>query len=54
LLLAGKVIAEGPPSDVITPANLVNAYGSSILHADREGVFVDDPDHSPVAERRPW
>lgn len=54
LLLAGKVIAEGPPSAVVTPTNLTAAYGSSILHADREGVFVDDPAHSPVVERRPW
>lgn len=54
LLLAGKVIAEGTPEEVISPDNLTAAYGSSILHADREGVFVDDPHHRPVVERRPW
>jgi manganese transport system ATP-binding protein len=53
LLLAGRVIAEGGPSEVITPINLTAAYGSSILHAERGGVFVDDPAHSPVVERRP-
>lgn len=43
VLLSGRVVAEGPPADVITPPNLTAAYGSSILHPDREGYFVDDP-----------
>lgn len=53
LLLSGRVVAEGPPAEVITSANLLAAYGASILHADRDDIFVDDPAHEPVVERRP-
>jgi manganese transport system ATP-binding protein len=51
LLLAGKLVAEGTPSQVITPANLTAAYGASVLHPDDKDVFMDDPAHSPVADR---
>lgn len=52
LLLSGRVVAQGPPSKVITPENLLSAYGASILHADKEGVFVDDPAHEPATEHK--
>jgi ABC-type Mn2+/Zn2+ transport system ATPase subunit len=51
LLLSGRLVAEGPPEDVITPDNLMTAYGSSVLHPNREGVFVDDPAHRQESER---
>ena len=51
LLLAGRVIAEGPPSDVITPEHLTAAYGASILHPGEGDIFMDDPAHSPVIDR---
>ena len=51
LLLAGKLIAQGPPSDVIVPAHLSAAYGASILHPEDGDLFTDDPAHSPVVDR---
>lgn len=51
LLLAGKLIAEGPPSEVIVPAHLTAAYGASILHPEEGDIFMDDPAHSPVVDR---
>lgn len=53
LLLSGRVVAQGPPEEVITSANLLTAYGASILHADRGDIFVDDPAHESVVERKP-
>lgn len=51
LLLAGRVVAGGVPSEVITEATLVEAYGPSLLHVEKGKVFLDDPAHSPVAGR---
>lgn len=51
LLLAGDVVASGPPGDVLTEENLLRAYGPSLLHAERGRMFVDDPAHGPVAGR---
>ena len=51
LLLAGRVVAGGVPSEVITEATLVEAYGPSLLHVEKGQVFLDDPAHSPVAGR---
>jgi manganese transport system ATP-binding protein len=51
LLLSGRVVAAGPPSEVLTPANLAAAYGPSLLHGDDGRLFVDDPAHRPAARR---
>jgi len=51
LLLSGRVMADGPPGDVLTPANLSDAYGQSLLHVDGDRLFVDDPHHRPVEGR---
>jgi manganese transport system ATP-binding protein len=51
ILLSGRVIAAGPAEEVLTEANLVTAYGPSLLHVERGRVFLDDPAHMPVAER---
>ncbi len=51
LLLSGRVIADGPPEEVLTVENLSEAYGQSLLHADGERLFIDDPHHRPVAGR---
>lgn len=51
LLLSGRVIAWGSPSDVLTEETLVEAYGPSLLHVEKGRVFLDDPAHSPVAGR---
>jgi manganese transport system ATP-binding protein len=51
ILLAGRVIASGPPAEVLTDTNLAEAYGPALLHLDGGGMFVDDPAHRPASER---
>lgn len=51
LLLANRVVASGPPSEVLTGANLKEAYGPSLLHVDGDKLFLDDPAHKPVQGR---
>ncbi len=52
LLLSGGVIASGPPDGVLTEANLVSAYGPSLLHVGNGGtLFIDDPAHSHLPGR---
>jgi iron complex transport system ATP-binding protein len=51
VLLAGRVVASGPPSEVLTTENLIEAYGTSLLHLDQGNIFVDDPAHQPVPGR---
>jgi manganese transport system ATP-binding protein len=45
LLLAGRPIAYGPPSEVIQPAHLRDAFGTGAVHFDDGAVFLDDPHH---------
>lgn len=51
ILLAGRVVVSGDPGDVLTEANLVEAYGPSLLHVEKGRVFLDDPAHQPVPGR---
>jgi iron complex transport system ATP-binding protein len=51
ILLSGRVVAWGEPSDVLTEEKLVEAYGPSLLHVEAGRVFLDDPAHSPVGGR---
>lgn len=52
LLLSGRVVAAGPPAEVLTRDNLVKAYGPSLLHVDEGGqVLLDDPGHSHLPGR---
>ncbi len=51
VLMSGRVVAAGPPADVVTASHLGEAYGPSLLHVGDEGVFVDDPAHLPVPGR---
>lgn len=51
VLLAGVVVASGPPEVVLTEENLLAAYGPSLLHAEQGRIFVDDPAHIPAAGR---
>ena len=41
-LLAGRVVAAGPPGAVLVRANLAAAYGGRLLDLDGELVLVDD------------
>ncbi|HDH02804.1 MAG TPA: metal ABC transporter ATP-binding protein [Actinobacteria bacterium] len=45
LLLSNRVVASGPPRDVLTMDHLTEAYGASLLHMDGERLFIDDPHH---------
>lgn len=44
LLMNGRVVASGPPSEVLTLENLESAYGLGALHGFTTA-FVDDPAH---------
>ncbi len=48
LLLSGRVVASGPPSQVLTPKNLELAYGSGVHPS--AGEFLDDPAHRSALE----
>ncbi len=51
ILMAGRVVASGAPSGVLTASNLKEAYGSALLHVDGEQIFLDDPAHRPTDKR---
>lgn len=51
VLLSGRVVASGPPAEVLTRDNLRTAYGAALLHVEEGRVFVDDAAHSPAASR---
>jgi iron complex transport system ATP-binding protein len=50
LLLAGRVVASGPPRDVLTVPHLENAYGVAFRNEGGR-LFVDDAAHRPSAPR---
>ncbi len=50
LLLSGRVVASGPPDEVLTATNLREAYGPALLHVDEDRLFLDDAAHFPVDE----
>src|SRR5690606_38476592 len=45
ILLAGRVVADGPPAQALSEANLSTAYGPSLLHGDHAVPLIDDPAH---------
>jgi manganese transport system ATP-binding protein len=45
LLLAGRVVASGPPSAVLTEANLAAAYGGHLLRVGEGTLILDDHPH---------
>jgi manganese transport system ATP-binding protein len=51
ILMAGRVVASGPPEAALTTDHLVEAYGASLLHLEDGRIFVDDPAHRPVTGR---
>ncbi len=50
LLLAGRVVAAGPPDEVLVPARLSEAYGVSFV-TEGGRTMIDDPGHRPRAAR---
>lgn len=51
LLLAGRVVASGPPEEALTHDTLLGAYGAGVLHADETRAFLDDPAHRAADPR---
>lgn len=46
ILLAGRVVANGPPSEALSDEHLAAAYGPSLLHTDQAHLpMIDDPAH---------
>ncbi|HHU68230.1 ABC transporter ATP-binding protein [Corynebacterium sp.] len=42
VLMSGRVVASGPPEEVLTEANLRDAYNLGELH-EHDGLFIDSP-----------
>lgn len=51
ILVAGCVVAEGPPDVVLTAEHLSEAYGNALLHIEDDVVMLDDPAHRPIQGR---
>ena len=45
LLLAGRVVASGTPTEVLTEANLSAAYGEMVIRFGERGLLLDDSTH---------
>ena len=45
LLLAGRLVAGGPPADVLTDVHLADAYGGHLLRFGESTLIVDDHPH---------
>jgi ABC-type Mn2+/Zn2+ transport system ATPase subunit len=45
VLLAGRVVASGPPSEALSRAHLQEAYRGRLLDLTGDAVLVDDDDH---------
>ncbi|MBK5221429.1 MAG: metal ABC transporter ATP-binding protein [Acidimicrobiia bacterium] len=45
LLLAGRVVASGPPEEVLVSTSLAEAYGQRLVHLGDNVVMLDDAPH---------
>lgn len=45
VLVAGSVVAQGPPDEVLVPDVLRRAYGGRLLVVGDQGLVLDDPHH---------
>ena len=45
VLLAGRMVAAGRPDEVLTEANLHDAFGGRVLRLDSGQLLLDDPHH---------
>src|SRR5690606_19133964 len=45
VLLAGRVVAQGPPEEVLVPDVLRSAYGGRLLVVGDGRIHLDDPHH---------
>ena len=46
VLLAGRVVAAGPPDEVIVDEHLEAAFGGHALHLPSGRLLLDDPHHA--------
>ena len=46
ILMAGRVLAVGPPLEALSPENLALAYGIKVIQAPDGRFVVDDPAHA--------
>ena len=51
ILMAGRVVAFGPPLEALSPENLALAYGIKVVQTADGRFVVDDPAHAAVAGR---
>ena len=51
VLLAGRVVAEGPPEEVLTTEHLSRAYGMQVVRLEEGDVVLDDHHHHPEGGR---
>ena len=51
LLLAGRLVAAGPPDDVLTPEHLADAYGLPLARLPAGSPLLDDAHHRPAVVR---
>lgn len=51
VLMAGRVVAFGPPLEALSAENLALAYGIKVVQAADGRFVVDDPAHAAVAGR---
>jgi iron complex transport system ATP-binding protein len=51
VLMAGRVVAFGPPQEALSPENLALAYGIKVIQAADGRFVVDDPAHASVPGR---
>jgi ABC-type Mn2+/Zn2+ transport system ATPase subunit len=45
VLVAGRIVAAGPPREVLTTERLAQAYGSRLVRLDEHTVLLDDATH---------
>ena len=51
ILMAGRVVAFGPPQEALSPENLALAYGIRVIQAADGRFVVDDPAHASAPGR---
>lgn len=49
VLLSGRVVAGGPPEEVLRVSNLAEAYGAGLLSVEGNHLLLDDPHHREAA-----
>jgi ABC-type Mn2+/Zn2+ transport system ATPase subunit len=53
MLLAGCLLADGPPAEVLVPQLLAEAFGGRLLRDDGTSILVDDHGHDHGAPHAP-